>query len=279
MASDFTAMTPDDFMDTSDDSLVSSVSGLSSANSSGLVSVNPSLPNGEMAEVGFSSVVKINGVSDPPRSESVVVEKEQSSLLNDAISVSAVSAMQENTDQLTVSSAMDSVPSTSSLFIKCENGELYTVASTDTDETISLAPPTADSVLAAADVPSTTPIVNGQLGSAQIEDGQLKVEKEESEQQSVILADGSEVIGQDDHLTEGGDGHMDLEESAEGASFTLHRDATLFQTEDGTVILQNPDGTTFQLQGVGEQGLTLESVQELLGQMVSGDHVQTELQQ
>ena len=57
------------------------------------------------------------------------------------------------------------------------------------------------------------------------------------------------------------------EEVTDGELFTLHQNATLYQGENGTVILQNPDGTSMQLQGDGGQSLTVEAVQALLGTM------------
>ena len=270
-ASDITHVAPDDFLDTSGDSLMSSVSGLSSANSSGLVtSINSSLPNGEMAELGFTSVVKLNGASESSKPGCVLGEKEQTPV------VTTNTPMQVNSEQLSVTSAMQPTSSAASLFIKCENGEQYTVASTV--EPVQLVSTTVSTVLTTAtDASTTVPAVNGQFTSAQVE-----VEKEDGEEQTMLLTGGSvttEEISRDDLLGDGEEASMEVEESAEGPSFTLHQNATLFQTEDGTVILQNPDGTTFQLQGVGDQGLTLESVQELLSQMVSGDQVQAELQQ
>ena len=277
-ASDITHVAPDDFMDTSSDSLMSSVSGLSSANSSGLVtSVNSSLPNGEMAELGFSSVVKVNGVSEPPKSGSVLGEKEHTSILNDGTLVTATTPTQVNSEHLSLTSAIQPTSNATTLFIKCENGEQYTVATAG--ESLQLVSTTV--LTTAADAAAAVPAVNGQFNGTRVAT-QLKADKEEGEEQTMLLAEGSvtvEDINHDDLLGDGEEAHMEVEESAEGPSFTLHQNATLFQTEDGTVILQNPDGTTFQLQGVGDQGLTLESVQELLSQMVSGDQVQAELQQ
>lgn len=56
--------------------------------------------------------------------------------------------------------------------------------------------------------------------------------------------------------------------------------SNIYQTEDGILIIQNPDGTTFQLQGA--EGIPLETVQALLameGQFEGGEAVQAELQQ
>ncbi|XP_050405594.1 uncharacterized protein LOC126821251 [Patella vulgata] len=57
--------------------------------------------------------------------------------------------------------------------------------------------------------------------------------------------------------------------------------SNIFQTEDGTLIIQNPDGTTFQLQGA--EGIPLETVQALLameseGHFVEQEQLQTEMQ-
>ncbi|XP_076463454.1 uncharacterized protein LOC143295716 [Babylonia areolata] len=282
IGTDFTAMAPDDFMDNSDDSLVSSVSALSSANSSGLVSAQSSLPNGDMTEVGFSSVVKVNGVFN--KSDSLSLDKDQITLGNDGTFITSVPSLQDDPEQqLPVSSAMEPTSTTTSLLIKCENGELYTIASTG--ETVPLTSASADSVLASAGVmpAATTPSVNGLLNGSQLEDTPMKEEKDGlAEDQAVMLADESVVMNQEDPLQVGTDAaDMELDESVETSSFTFHHNAALYQTEDGAIIIQNPDGTSFQLQGVGEQGLTLESVQELLSQiqMASGDQVHTEVQQ
>ncbi|KAL8619688.1 hypothetical protein ACOMHN_019743 [Nucella lapillus] len=277
MVTDFNPMGPEDFMDNSDDSLVSSVSGLSSANSSGLVSAHSSLPNGDMTEVGFSNVVKVNGVS--AKSDGLSPEKESMSLVNDGSYINTPS-LQEDSEQLPVTSAMESTSATTSLFIKCENGELYTIASTG--ETVPLTSASADCVLASTEaMPSSSSGVNGLFNSSHLEDSVVVKEEKDSlaEDQGVLLADESVVMNQEDPLHQGTDVDMEVDDSVETSSFTLHQNATLFQTEDGTIIIQNPDGTSFQLQGTGDQGLTLESVQELLSQMVSGEQVQTEVQQ
>ena len=280
-ASDITHVAPDDFLDTSGDSLMSSVSGLSSANSSGLVtSINSSMPNGEMVELGISSVVKVNGVSEPSKPGGAPGEKEQTPVLNNnSPLVTTTTPIQVKSEQLSVSSAMQQASSSAPLFITCENGEQYTVA--HTGEPLQLVSTTVSTVLAtAADAATTVPAVNGQLSATQVAT-QFKVVKEDSEEQTMLLTEGPVTAEEINHdlLADGDEASMEVEEPVEGPSFTLHQNATLFQTEDGTVILQNPDGTTFQLQGVGDQGLTLESVQELLSQMVSGDQVQAELQQ
>lgn len=41
--------------------------------------------------------------------------------------------------------------------------------------------------------------------------------------------------------------------------------SSIFQTEDGIILIQNPDGTTLQLQGPDGQAVALETVQALLG--------------
>ena len=41
--------------------------------------------------------------------------------------------------------------------------------------------------------------------------------------------------------------------------------SSIFQTEDGVILIQNPDGTTLQLQGPDGQAVSLETVQALLG--------------
>lgn len=41
--------------------------------------------------------------------------------------------------------------------------------------------------------------------------------------------------------------------------------SSIYQTEDGTILVQNPDGTTLQLQGTDGQALSIETVQALLG--------------
>nr|KAG5700888.1 hypothetical protein BaRGS_012295 [Batillaria attramentaria] len=69
-------------------------------------------------------------------------------------------------------------------------------------------------------------------------------------------------------------------DETEGQVVTEEQQASIFQTEDGILIIQNPDGTTFQLQGA--QGIPLETVQALLameGQFEPGDQIQTEIQQ
>ncbi|XP_041352392.1 uncharacterized protein LOC121370922 [Gigantopelta aegis] len=57
--------------------------------------------------------------------------------------------------------------------------------------------------------------------------------------------------------------------------------ASLFQTEDGMYIIQNPDGMAFQLQGA--EGIPLETVQALLSMesdsQLQGETIQTEIQQ
>ena len=57
--------------------------------------------------------------------------------------------------------------------------------------------------------------------------------------------------------------------------------ASLFQTEDGMYIIQNPDGMAFQLQGA--EGFPLETVQALLSMesdaQLQGETVQAEIQQ
>ncbi|ESO83522.1 hypothetical protein LOTGIDRAFT_169216 [Lottia gigantea] len=57
--------------------------------------------------------------------------------------------------------------------------------------------------------------------------------------------------------------------------------SNIYQTEDGTLIIQQPDGTTFQLQGA--EGIPMETVQALLsmeseGQYVEQEQIQTDLQ-
>ncbi|KAK7103720.1 hypothetical protein V1264_018567 [Littorina saxatilis] len=267
VTSDITSVAPDDFMDTSCDSLVGSLSGLSSANSSGLVtSINSSLPNGEMSELGFSSVVKVNGVSDSTKPSSVL---NQGSIVTSAITT------QDNQEQLTISSA-----------IQPENGEMNNLVSAE--EVFQL--PTTSALFTTANNSITTvSIVNGQVNGSQtaaqvVTDYKRETCDGEDEQQTVLLplSEGSlktEIMDHGGALADAGDAPMEEEESGDGGAFTLHQNATLFQTDDGTVILQNPDGTTFQLQGVGGQGLTLESVQELLGQMMAGDQLHTEPQQ
>lgn len=205
------------------------------------------LPNGDGGDVGAVSLTKVNGE----------VDSRQTSVLT---------------------SVQSSEPS--SFIVKSENEEGYSMVDASESLPLSSVGETSsalnvDSVVASSvAVPEPAPLdLPGQ-------DSEAGTKAELNSSVEDHARDGLEASMMGDMVTEGEEQPMEVEESQEGQSFTLHQNATLYQTEDGTVILQNPDGTTFQLQGVGDQGLTLQSVQELLGQMLSSDgSVQINMQQ
>ncbi|KAK7488624.1 hypothetical protein BaRGS_00020077 [Batillaria attramentaria] len=283
--SDISAMAPMDFMDTSGDSPVSTASGLSSANTSGVVTmvVNSSMLNGD----GADSSVKVNGVSEPVRLEgSALTDKVSCSTDVDGVLVTSAATMQENSLPVsTLSSAINSSVGTTSFIIKCENGEVYTVSGSEAEQFQQNS--TGSGQLVASSLPSgtvvkTTAAINGQLNGVDSQGSKQEAVQSIGLDSSNSSSNTGTDVSHDQLLSDGGNAHTVASEvdETEGQVVTEEQQASIFQTEDGILIIQNPDGTTFQLQGA--QGIPLETVQALLameGQFEPGDQIQTEIQQ
>lgn len=290
--SDISAVAPMDFMDTSGDSIVSSVSGLSSTNTSGVVVMElNSMPNGEVTESG--SVVRMNGVSEPIRLEpEELTGKVVSSSHSDSVLVSSVASMQENSLPVTSLPSAITSSGTTSFIVKCENGEVYQVTNSEAGQSSVGSGQVLGTALASCITASTKTTgavsIKGQMnGTDALETVTVSKHQHGNATQSVAHDSSSAnsamdtVVSPDQLLADGGDEQLVVGESEQGEGQTLEEQhASIFQTEDGTLIIQNPDGTTFQLQGA--QGIPLETVQALLameGHFEPGDQIQTEIQQ
>ncbi|XP_025104004.1 uncharacterized protein LOC112570035 isoform X2 [Pomacea canaliculata] len=271
VTSDISSMAPVDFMDTSGDSPVSSVSCLSSANSSGVIAVvsGSSLPNGlaDSEVLNMSGRIKINGVSERDRvlMGSVLSDIPASSDCGD--SVLLTSNAQDSSSSSGAINSLSESNTNCAVEVKCENGDMYATDSSCHLQV--LQQETAETTLI-TNVDSSEHItsLDGQLN------GDVHLMETENCVQDMALEDPHHL------MVENSEGQVVGEDEGEGVVVATEQQASLFQTEDGILIIQNPDGTTFQLQGA--QGIPLETVQALLameGHFESGDQIQTELQQ
>ncbi len=110
--------------------------------------------------------------------------------------------------------------------------------------------------------------VGGQC-EGQVVEGQQEVAVEEGSQE-----DG--VLGQ--VVTDAGDGTQILLQQSEDGEHQVVDQSNVFQTEDGLVLIQNPDGT-FQIHGHTDQPIPLETVQALLAMEAEGQPAQVQADQ
>lgn len=261
-ASEIAAMTPIDFMDTSGDSSLSTLSGLPTSTEVVSMATNSELINGIAGETETWSEANMKTEKDSfPLSSA----DGGSDLANSSSLVDLGESVQSS-----VSSAFITTNTTSYL-VKTENGELFTVTApsqhSDTE------PPSLTSVEASTSV-GTSDSIN--------EITQMI----EQESENVVFDDGGDTgtviaadVDPEQLLVANGDQQVMNEDEDGGEGVVVEQHASIYQTEDGLLIIQNPDGTTFQLQGA--QGIPLETVQALLameGHFEPGDQIQAELQ-